>query len=341
MPKVCVALSGGVDSAAAAILLLKEGHQVKGITMETGYNSTEQAQKVAESLSIPLQVQDLRREFEEMVVKPTVEHYKRLITPNPCTWCNLRLKFDLLLSRALEDAELYATGHYACVERIGEEVMLKESASNTPSQTYFLALIPKSRLSRVLFPLCNRSREEAESLVKSMGVSVQAERSRDLCFLPPEGLSRFLRERGVPNPQGRIVDTSNRVLGQHRGLCLYTLGQRRGLGAGGTKERRYVVGYRTENGELVVGPKEKVLSTRVRVGSLNWLAPKPGVGETLTVRLRYRQRGTEAEVLSIQKDALEFRLLSPAVVVPGQIAVFNRGDQVLGGGEIEKIEGVG
>ena len=341
MLRVCVALSGGVDSAAAAILLLEKGHQVEGITMDTGYNSTEQARMVADSLSIPLQVLDLRSKFEEMVVRPTVEHYKRLITPNPCTWCNLRLKFGLLLSRALEGAEFYATGHYACVERRGEEMMLKESASNTPSQAYFLALIPRNRLSRVLFPLCNCSREEAESLVKNMGVPVQAERSRDLCFLPPERLPRFLREREVPNPQGRIVDTSNRILGQHGGLCLYTLGQRRGLGAGGTKERRYVVGYRPQKGELVVGPKEEVLSNRVKVGSLNWLAPKPGPGEIVTVRLRYRQRGIETEVLSIQENALELRLLSPAVVVPGQIAVFNRGDRVLGGGEIEKPEGVG
>ena len=237
MARVCVALSGGVDSAAAAALLLQAGHQVEAITMETGYLSVEGALAVAEHLSIPIRVIDLRQRFEELVVRPTAEHYRRLSTPNPCAWCNLRLKFGLLLEMALEKADIYATGHYACWKN-----GLRESvAPDTPSQAYFLALVPKKRLKQVVFPLCNRSRGYAEGVVRELNIPVQGGKSQDLCFLPPGGLPRFLEERGVPNPPGRVVDTSGRVLGEHRGIHLYTLGQRRGVGTGGTSERRYVV----------------------------------------------------------------------------------------------------
>ncbi len=342
MARVCVALSGGVDSAVAAALLLREGHQVEGVTMDTGYLSLDGAMEVAEHLRIPLRVVDLRREFEELVVRPTVEHYLGLVTPNPCAWCNLRLKFGALLHAALQGAELYATGHYACLERQDQGVVLRESLSpGTPSQAYFLALVPSRRLERVLFPMCGRSKDEARALAGSLGIPVQGGKSRDLCFLPQGGLASLLEERGVNNPVGRVVDTSGRVLGRHRGLYLYTIGQRRGIGAGGTTFRRYVVGHRAQGAELIVGPLNEVLSNEVRVVSPNWISSPPRRGEVLTLRLRYRQRGIPAEVLSVDEQGVRVRLGISAVAVPSQVAVFNRGDEVVGGGEIEKPLPVG
>jgi len=333
MARVCVALSGGVDSAAAAILLQQKGHRVSGITMDTGHLSTGGAIRVAEHLGIPLRVVDLRREFEREVLRPTLESYQRLTTPNPCVWCNFRLKFGLLMEMALQDADLYATGHYACLSCEAGEIALKEAqAAGTQSQAYFLAMVPRERLAGALFPLCRVSRPEAEELVRQAGVPVGGSRSRDLCFLPEGGLGRLLKDRGVPNPPGRVVDTQGRVLGEHRGLYLYTLGQRRGVGAGGTSHRRYVVG-RSIN-DLVVGLKEEATTTLVKVANPNWIAPPPIEGEALTLRLRYRQRGVEAKVLSLTSQLVLARLLVPAVAAPGQVAVFNRGDQVLGGGEI-------
>ncbi len=335
--RVVVALSGGVDSAAAAALLLKEGYRVEAITMDTGYASVSGAVAVAERLSVPIRVVDLRREFEELVVRPTLEYYQRLLTPNPCAWCNLHLKFGLLAEEAFQRAGLYATGHYACLERQGEGVSLRESPSpDASSQSYFLALVPKERLKGVLFPLCGRSRTYAEVVVKGLGVPVRGGKSQDLCFLPSGGIADFLASRRVKISPGNVVDTSGRVLGTHRGLHLYTLGQRRGVGAGGTSSRRYVVGFHPERSELVVGSREEAVSKEVWVSSPNWVSSPPVAGEEVTIRLRYRQRGVEATVLSVEDNCTRLSLCRPEVVVPGQLAVLNRGEEVLGGGEIEK-----
>jgi tRNA-specific 2-thiouridylase len=169
MSKICVALSGGVDSTAAAILLQQEGHRVSGITMDSGYLSTEGAIRVAEHLGVPLRIVNLRREFEKEVVRPTLKSYQQLTTPNPCAWCNIRLKFGLLMEIALQEAELYATGHYACLSSGPEGIGLKEAqARESQSQAYFLAMVPKERLSLARFPLCRTSRREAEELVRQV-----------------------------------------------------------------------------------------------------------------------------------------------------------------------------
>ena len=245
MKKVAVAMSGGVDSAVAALLLKESGHEVVGVTMCLGVvpaeggrakccgpREIEDARRVCQALGIRHYVVDFAADLEEKVIRPFVAEYCRGRTPNPCVACNRSIKFGSLLEKALAwGFDGIATGHYAGIEEENGRYRLKIPKDRRKDQTYFLHAIPKEALAKVLFPLAGYTKDEVRGIAERAGLPVfDKPESQDICFIPAEGHGAFLRSRGAGIEPGEIVDREGRVLGRHRGIACYTIGQRGGLG---------------------------------------------------------------------------------------------------------------
>lgn len=344
MARIAVALSGGVDSAAAAALLKEEGHEVVGFTLRVWDESrccsvedAHDARAVAWRLGVPFYVLNALPVFEAEVVGRFAEEYRAHRTPNPCVLCNRRLKFRWLLDRVrAAGCEALATGHYARLEGEPGRRVLRKGLDGAKDQSYFLAPEGPDVLDRLLFPLGGRSKEEVRRLARALGlpVSEKAE-SQDACFLPKGGLGEFLERRLGPDAAGDIVDSRGRKLGRHRGLRAYTLGQRRGL-ALAAGERLYVVGKEAEAGRLVVGPREEALSRGFQLARAVWLSERLPAGPfSCAVKIRSTAREVPCTVVpegggaGVSFDEPQFG------VAPGQFAVFYEGDRVLGSGWIE------
>jgi len=352
MPKACVAiaLSGGVDSAVAALLLLEQGYAVFGITMVAGEHcsgAVAAARQVAAHLGIELHEHDLQERFIQQVVRNFCEAYARGETPNPCVRCNRYIKFGALAARARElGADFFATGHYAGIALAPQDkrFLLQRGADRPKDQSYFLYRLGQDQLSLVLFPLADRTKEHVRHIAAQHGLPV-AERtaSQDVCFIPDNDYARFLLQRrpeaAAPGP---IKDTSGRVIGHHRGLIYYTVGQRRGIGIAAA-EPLYVVAMDLQDSALVVGPQQECLRQELRATELNWMAIDE-LRAPLRVRakIRYRHEPAEAVVLPQEKDRVRviFDRAQPAVT-PGQSVVFYDQDDyfVLGGGIITGATG--
>ncbi|MBU1966378.1 MAG: tRNA 2-thiouridine(34) synthase MnmA, partial [Proteobacteria bacterium] len=244
MKKVAVAMSGGVDSAVAALLLKESGHETVGVTMCLGVTPAEggpvrccgareieDAGSVCRALGIRHYVVDFAADLEEKVIEPFVAEYLRGRTPNPCVACNRWLKFGSLLSKALAwGFDGLATGHYAAIETGDGGCLLKRPKDRRKDQTYFLHAIPRETLAKVLFPLAGYTKDEVRAIAERVGLPVFDKReSQDVCFMPAEGHGAFLRSRGAGVEPGEIVNLEGRVLGRHEGIACYTIGQRGGL----------------------------------------------------------------------------------------------------------------
>ena len=236
MKKILVALSGGVDSAAAAILLQKQGYEVGGATMllrDGGEGEVEDAGRVAESLGIPFYCFDLRKEFAEIVIGDFRQVYVSGGTPNPCVLCNKMMKFGLFLQKALElGYDGIATGHYARLQKNGDRVLLTRAADSAKDQSYMLCGLNQYQLSHCLFPLGDvLSKEETRCLAEEAGLDVAKKRdSQDICFVPDGDYMQYLTGHGLIPQEGNFVTAEGTILGKHRGVEAYTVGQRRGLG---------------------------------------------------------------------------------------------------------------
>ena len=357
--RVAVAMSGGVDSSMAAAILKDQGYEVIGFTMHLWDDSPDNkgaagrccspedlydARRVADQIGIPHYVINLKAAFENEVIQYFIEEYSNGRTPNPCVICNDRLKFTFLLQKAEEiGAMALATGHYARIVRRSNEddkVYLFRGKDSSKDQSYFLFSMTQKQLDKVLFPLGERSKSEVRRLASSMRLRVahKAE-SQEVCFISDNDYRKFLASRGKKEAvkPGEIVDQKGQVLGFHQGIQYYTVGQRRGLRIGGT-DPLYVLKLDRERNCVVVGRKEELLANGLVASNLNWISFTQLRGEVKALaQIRYRHPGVPAILSPLEGGKVQVRFqISQKSVTPGQAVVFYRGDEVLGGGWIEK-----
>ncbi len=341
--QVAVALSGGVDSAVAAALLQERGLKVVGVHLRlaAGGPAREHLNALAQGLGIPWCEWDLREDFSQQVLDYFAGEYARGRTPNPCVRCNRAIKFGRVWQKLQEAGVPYlATGHYVRLQRGADWTMeLHRGADRTKDQSYFLHRLPRELLPHLLFPLGEITKKVVRQRYRDLGLP-QAEdyrESQELCFIPQGRYQEFLRERlGVSGSPGDLVDSRGRVLGRHRGLEYYTVGQRRGLGVPAAAPY-YVVELRPETNQVVLGYQEELFSPGLRATGVNWLIDPPGGHFQARAVIRYRHPGVDADLYLDQDEEVRVLFDTPqAAVAPGQAVAFYRGDRLLGGGWIEE-----
>ena len=341
--KVAVALSGGVDSSAAALLLKQAAYEVIGIHMRLwdspDFDSQAQrAESICRILDIPYHQLDLQKEFESRVVDYFCQEYQQGRTPNPCVACNEHMKFGLLLDKALSlGADYLATGHYTKVEHSRDGHRLLKAKDTARDQSYFLHTLTQQRLGHVLFPLAEHSRDEVKQMAKQAGLPTATKSSQDICFISQKNYGTFLSQRFGTMP-GEVVDAEGKKLGQHRGIAFYTIGQRHGLGLASGKPL-YVIRMEPETNRIVLGPEEDLYSRKLAAHKVNWISGKPPQ-EPITVTAKIRYKSKEAEAILVPRDdSVHVHFTQPQkAIAPGQAIVFYNADEVLGGGIICQVQ---
>lgn len=338
--RVAVAMSGGVDSSVAALLLLREGREVMGLHMSVWPGEARgagEARAVCELLGIPFRHFDLAAEFRDLVLEDYRREYLAGRTPNPCVRCNRHVKFGLLVERAREagiGADLFATGHYARIDRdpLSGRRLLRKGVDPRKDQSYFLYRLTQEELARTVLPLGGMRKAEVRAVASEAGLPVAAKsESQDLSCVDRPGLI------GLEDAPGPIVDSSGRLLGTHRGIWHYTRGQRRGLGVASGLPL-YVVDIVAAENTVVIGSREEACSRGLTARDLAWTSvPGLGAPRRLAVRIRSTHVERPALVAPSGPDLVRVDFDEPELAVaPGQSAVFYDGDLVLGGGVIEK-----
>jgi len=353
--RVFVAMSGGVDSAVAAIKLLEARYRVTGIHMRVWQDPQWQAQEhrsplpasmaqaAADSLGIPLVSLDIRDRFYEDVVQKFIHQYLTGKTPNPCLFCNSQVKWGILQSYALEQGDDYfATGHYARIERLTTgEVRLLRGLDRNKDQSYVLSMLSQFQLRHSLLPLGNMTKDEVREKAKEMELPVaDRQDSQDLCFLGNVDYRDFLMRFAPESTQpGKIMDVFGEVLGEHQGLAFYTIGQRKGIRIAAS-EPYYVVRKDVPNNRLVVGFASQAGKDQLYAVQANWISGEPPeVHKQYDIMIRYRSKPTTATLISVVGE--EFRLkfnYKLRGITPGQVAVLYCGEECLGGGVIQTSE---
>ncbi len=335
-----MALSGGVDSSVAALLLKEAGCEVTGIYMylwdsPQSEHQAYQAESVCHILNIPFYSVDLRREFEHYVVDYFCQEYQQGRTPNPCVACNQHIKFGSLLDKALSlGIDYFATGHYARIEHSDDGYHLLKALDTSKDQSYFLYPLSQEKLRNVLLPLGGYTKIEVKQRAKQRGLSVTAKPSQDICFISQKNYRAFLSQRFTSMP-GDIIDAQGAILGRHQGIAYYTVGQRHGLGLALGKPL-YVTRIEPEYNRIVLGSERELYHQKVIARKLSWIAGDlPFKPITITAKVRYKSRVAEA-ILFPKGDSADICFSQPQrAITPGQAIVFYRGDEVLGGGIIE------
>jgi len=343
--RVAVAMSGGVDSAVAAALLLAQGWQVQGLTMrlwrEDGVDpAPAEAAIVCQQLGIAHQVIDLREAFVRQVVEPFVHDYTAGRTPNPCLRCNHTLKFGVLLESALAlGAHYLATGHYARTRHVDGAWQLLCAADARKDQSYVLYALGQTQLAYVLFPLGDLTKEQVRADAARLGLTaVERAESQDICFLRDNDYRRYLAQRAPEAVRpGPILDAQGRTLGQHKGLPFYTVGQREGLGLAAPRPL-YVMRLDAQRNALVVGYDEELGRRELTAAEVSWVSGgAPAQGAPVEAKVRYRARRTAAYVWPLPGARIRVTLAEPLRdITPGQGVVLYQGEVVLGGGIIEE-----
>ena len=355
--RVVVAMSGGVDSSTAAWLLKKKGYEVIGATMcigtpdrnKTGgnrccgFSDIEDARRVALQLEIPFYVFQFKEEFEKEIIDYFCKEYMEGRTPNPCILCNEKLKFGSFLKRAMElGADYVATGHYARLEfdEGSGQYLLKKGIDRKKDQSYVLFSLRQDQLRHTLFPLGEFQKEEVRKMAFETGLRVYDKpESQEVCFIPQTSYHYFLSERlKEAITAGPILDREGNVLGKHKGIPFYTIGQRRGLRLAKEKPL-YVIGIDRARNAVIVGEEREVYGDTFIAHSLNWIRSQDmATPISCKVKIRYNHAGAEATLFPMGEDALEVNLKTPQkAITPGQAAVFYDGETVLGGGWIKKV----
>jgi tRNA-specific 2-thiouridylase len=355
MPRVVLAMSGGVDSSVAAILLKQQGYEVIGLFMRTGVHHAHDdtpehkkgccsaidagdARRVADRLDIPFYALDFERDFER-IMDYFADEYLSGRTPNPCVVCNNWLKFGKLWSYGKQlGADFIATGHYAQIVRKDGQAELHRAADPGKDQSYVLFGLKPQILQHVLMPIGGYRKNEIRTLARESGLAVADKPdSVEICFVPGGDHGEFIRERrpGLATA-GSIVDTAGNVLAPHGGIENFTIGQRKGLGyAAG--ERRYVLEIVPAENKVVLGEREELLARGLRASRVNWLADRNGCPTRCQAKIRYRHTAAAATVSPLSNDEARVDFDEPqTAITPGQAVVFYDETRVLGGGWIEE-----
>ncbi len=342
MEKVLVGLSGGADSAAVALLLKEQGYEVFGVHLSFCRGDTpERAKAVAEKLGIPFFAVKRQKRFCNKVITPFVEAYRRGVTPNPCIECNRSMKFACLLEEADRlGIRLVATGHYARIEK-GENgrFHLMRGRDVSKDQSYFLRKLTQKQLSRILFPLADEEKSDVKVRVRAL-LPPEEKESMEICFVPDGDTAAFVAAHGGKTPVGDFVDARGTVLGQHKGIFRYTVGQRRGLGVA-LGQRTFVTEIRPEENQVVLGTPEELLTDNMYVNDLHFVSctKKEVGGKKLEFQGRSRNTTCPCKVIFDGKGGATVHFSEPIRRISyGQSACFYEGDTLLFGGILTPLD---
>lgn len=353
--KVVVGMSGGVDSSVAAYLLKEAGYEVIGVTMQIwqdedtarqeesggccGLSAVDDARRVANALGIPYYVMNFKNEFKDAVIDYFADEYLKGNTPNPCIACNRYVKWESLLKRSLDiGADYIATGHYARVIKLENgRYALKKSATSAKDQTYALYNLTQYQLAHTLMPVGEYTKDEIRQIAGNINLRVANKPdSQEICFIPDHNYAGFISEYTGKEPQeGNFVTADGKVIGRHKGIIHYTVGQRKGLNLS-MGHPVFVLAIRPETNEVVIGNGDEVYSNTLYAGNLNFMSIEDLEGEMLVdAKIRYSHKGSKCTIRKVDKDKVECVFTEPQrAVTPGQAVVFYQDDIVVGGGTI-------
>ena len=355
--KVVVGLSGGVDSSVAAYLLKEQGYDVIGVTMQIwqeqdiftqeeeggccGLSAVDDARRVAQMLDIPYYVMNFRDDFQKSVIDYFVAEYEKGATPNPCNACNRYVKWEALLKRALEiGADYIATGHYARIKQLENgRYTIQNSVTAQKDQTYALYNLTQEQLSKTLMPVGAYTKEEIRAIAEKIQLPVAGKQdSQDICFIPDNDYAGFIKkETGKTFAQGNFVDEDGNVLGKHKGIIHYTVGQRKGLGLTAPTPL-FVKELRPETNEVVICQSENLFTDECYVKNMNYMGISGLEGELQAIgKVRYSHQGAECTLIPLEDGRVKCVFEEPQrAMTPGQAAVFYKDDYVLCGGTIDR-----
>ncbi|OQY18343.1 MAG: tRNA 2-thiouridine(34) synthase MnmA [Desulfobacteraceae bacterium 4572_35.1] len=341
--RVVVALSGGVDSAATAALLIEQGYEVIGVHMQLldadkFYYSDDAARQVATELGIEFHHIDCRAQFSDQIIDNFCSEYRKGRTPNPCVLCNKQLKFGKLLQVCTDlGGDYLATGHYACIDKSGDSPLLRRGKDLLKDQSYFLFTLTADQLSRVFFPLADLTKQQVKQIAKRWNLSARHKaESQDICFIPDNDYVSFLEHQNLDLPGGGdIIYVDGTTIGHHNGIHRHTIGQRRGLGIAWS-EPLYVTAIDAENNCILVGEKSCLQVNEMIVDNVMWSRSMDNFPVRVDCRIRYRHREAIANITKLSETQVMVTFeQSQTGVTPGQAAVFYQDDCVVGGGWIK------